>query len=257
MKIWKLMVITLVVGVVLINAGNAFGGSSLFYISSGKVIFHDTEANYVTETIEQNIKFLDIEGPFNIEISNGNSFEFLYDIDSTNFEIVENTLKIYEKSSFGGISRKLVIKIPYELDSIDIDTTVANLDISNLTAKHIKAELDLGNLKFNNVEVEYLDIDLNLGNAEIYNTNINTLKAKLDLGNMEMYNSTIMANSDISCNVGNVELNLFGNIQDYSIRSEKTLGTSKINGENVSSAGSGDINIKVTTDLGSSEINFK
>ena len=114
--------------------------------------------------------------------------------------------------------------------------------------------LTITNSNFNNA-----DIDGGAGKITINSSTLNNLDMDAGVGEVEI-EANITGDSEINCGVGEVNITLLGNKDDYSIRTEKGIGSIKINNENQESNsvyGNGSNKIELEGGVGSISVSFK
>lgn len=176
-----------------------------------------------------------------------------------------NSIVIKEKNrswfNFGKRS-KLIIYIPegVSFSNVDIDTGAGTVYIDTIITKEL--ELDMGAGK---VEIDYLEasnsasIDGGAGSVTIKNGKINNLDLDVGVGKF-IISSKITGKSKIDAGVGSLDVNLFGNIDDYKIRVEKGIGDIRIDkdkADNNTIYGNGENYIDIEGGVGSISISFE
>lgn len=219
-----------------------------------------TTTSYVLEeskAIEINIRSA------NLEIRKGD--QLLVENSNKYINVSQNKdyIKITERkhSLFKHNNSKLIIYVPEDMifDSVNIDSGAANLDIETLKVKELKMDVGAGNFSANNIEVsKYLKIDGGAGNIEIKNGIVNDFNLNLGFGNFDG-NLKLTGKNEIDCGVGNVELTVLGNIDDYTLDFDKGIGSLKLDNKKISDDyqyGNGQNKLSVSGGVGDININF-
>lgn len=174
-----------------------------------------------------------------------------------------NKLFIKEKDhfNFSKNDQELVVYIPENLvfDATKIEAGAGQIIIESLNTKTLDFELGAGKTVINNLNVlNKADIGSGAGSVQINSSVLNNLNLEIGVGKFKL-NSKIIGNSEIEAGIGELDITL-DNINNYTIKAEKEIGSFKINNsdvENNSVVGNGPSNIKVTGGIGSIKINSK
>ena len=147
----------------------------------------------------------------------------------------ENNILVQEKkhSFLSKDNNKVIITIPdnFLFDIVEIDITSGSLKIDDLNTKRLNLDLGSGTTKINNLLVtDKTKIDCGAGKLHLNNGNLNNLNLDTSLGDT-ILNTKITGNSNIETNMGKLELNLLGSLNDYELTIDKGIGTIKLNGE--------------------------
>ncbi len=250
----------------------------------------------VQEFAAQDIKNLDIDAEYasELNITFGDTFKVEY--PSPNFEAVQDadTLRISSNEelniSFIGIglfgyrydhSDEFIVNItvPHghifrdvsivsDLSAVEVTdmtadsmTIVANLgaiDISGITADVLDVTADVGSLNLNNITAGEAVANSNLGSVIIKDSDFDTLTSVVNTGEFELDGSS-PDYLDVECNLGNVDISLFGAQEDYTVDAITNLGTFSLNGEVRGTPnvwGSGDKEVFIVTNTGSAYVDF-
>ena len=124
--------------------------------------------------------------------------------------------------------------------------------------QNLYLELGAGDVHIENIAVtQQIEINGGVGKTDLKSCKINNLQANLGMGEFTFYGELTGKNT-ISSGIGEVNLNLINNKEDYTIDVSKGIGTVVLDGENVEAdrkygdgekyldidGGIGDINIK-------------
>lgn len=125
--------------------------------------------------------------------------------------------------------------VTFDVICIDVGAGDVELDVP-LRAKQMELDVDAGNIEASrDVTIENrLEMSVNAGNICIDQLEcFGTIEAECDMGNLEIegyaYNDM-----DITCNVGNVILDLMGNGQKCTYEIESSVGNVTVNGNEYS-----------------------
>lgn len=180
--------------------------------------------------------------------------------NTTKIENKNGTLEIRDNKKIikSAIESAITIYVPEgtELDEIDLDMGAGTMNISKINSKKIEFSFGAGNVNIKNIISANAKIECGAGQviieeADLTNTNLDAGVGKL------VYSGYMRGNSDIDCGVGEVELNLAGGSDIYSIDTEKGIGDIKINGNSVANesiTGNGENKIDIDGGIGSIKI---
>lgn len=233
-------------------------------------IFDFNLSNKETTTLKEtydNIRSLSIDGiSASINITSGTEFK----IDAKNItnkievnnkdghlKINEKTKNIFTNNSNGTI----YITVPTNtiLEKIDIDTGAGKFYIKDIKTKEFDIDHGAGILEIENVQFLESDIDGGAGKIKITNSILNNLELDTGAGKVEI-TANITGNSQINCGVGEVNITLTEKKDNYQIKTEKGIGSIKIDGitqKNNEIYGNGQNKIEIEGGIGNIEVNFK
>lgn len=263
-KIIKLIAICLAIIII----ANIF--STLFY---GLSLITDIDLNKENkdkitfkETYEE-IERIEVDAvSSNIIIRIGDSFKVETQNIKNNFSSnkkrktleIEESTGLFNKNKGNG---KIIIEIPeeIELEELKIDTGAGKFEITDITAKEFEMNHGAGLLNITNSNFKESDIDGGAGEINILSSTLNNLELDAGIGKINL-EAEITGNSKIECGVGEININLLGEKNNYSISTEKGIGTIKINGENQSNStiyGIGNNKLELEGGIGNINVNFK
>lgn len=156
----------------------------------------------------------------------------------------------------------LVISVPtsFTYDVISISSGAGKVDIDRLTAKKIYLDLGAGKVSINYLEaLEEAKINGGAGEIEINGGTIYNLDFDIGIGKTTLI-SKIEGNSKIDAGIGEVNLTLLGNNDDYKIKADKGIGDIVIGDKKASDNtyyGKGDNLIEIDGGIGSIHIDYK
>lgn len=212
------------------------------------------------------ISILDIEIAYtDLIIKTGKTFK----VESSSKDIIskqENReIKIKEKNknwfSKDG-KQKLVIYIPEfsELKKVKIEAGAGKINIEKLITENLVFELGAGETKIENLNVlKECEIKGGAGKVNIKSGTINNLDLDLGIGET-IVTSTLTGKNEINAGVGNLDINLNGEKEEYQITANKGLGAIKIDGQEMTTGqviGNGANRIKVDGGIGNIDIQFE
>ena len=236
----------------------------------GDVLEEDTNYELLEEPevmlLDEDATEIEIEvATVNINIKQGEKFSF--ETNSKNMWITRenDTILIREKTKVGPLVHstnlgEATIYIPknVEIAKIKLETGAGNVNISDLNLQEVDFELGAGNVKLQNIiSNNKCKIEGGAGKIEISDSEFKNMNLDLGVGNLDL-NAKLIGNSSINCGVGQLNLNLIGNVEDYKIDVEKGIGTAKIKDDDISGTYSnGDNYIDIEGGVGAINIDFQ
>lgn len=189
---------------------------------------------------------------------------FKVETNNKYIKVVEDgdTLEIEEKKHFVNNSdNKVVVYVPadYTFSEVSFDGGAGTIEIEKLTTRDISLDLGAGKVEVDNLIVTgEADIGGGAGDIVINDGIINNLDLDMGVGKFTM-KAKLTGNSDIDAGVGDVEVLLMGSELDYSVRINKGVGKTSVNGKSVSNNttyGSGVNNLFIAGGVGKIVLNF-
>lgn len=211
------------------------------------------------------VKLLDVDiASSNIVIKIGDTFK----IETSNKYIQckqdYNMIYITERRHnwFNNSSKsKLTIYIPKDmvLDGMSINSGAGTVSIEELSTRILNLDLGAGKVNIDNLNI-YDNTKINGGTGEvtIKNSSLNNLNLNIGIGKF-ILEAKLFGNSEIDHGVGEVNLNLIGEKDDYQIHADKGLGSITISGNEIKDdliVGNGTNKINIDGGVGSIDINF-
>lgn len=214
-----------------------------------------------------NFRELEIDAAaVSVEIRSSDSFRVETNNKYIKVREYSDKLKIEEAGySFfrNGSSREtfLTVYIPEGMvfDEVSIDTGAGKMSIEELEARDISFDLGAGKLEIEKlVATHKLDIDGGAGEINILDGSINDLDLDMGVGSVTIQ-ALVTGYSEIDAGVGNCELRLLGNEEDYRIKINKGIGEATIDGKAVSNDtyyGNGNSRISIDGGVGRINVSF-
>lgn len=243
----------------------------MFGLSQMSNYFNDNDSDILEELKEINISgddvsVIDIEVKYaNLVIKTGDTLK----VETNNKYITTNQEKnkiIIQEKKHGWFKRNdksdLIIYIPEDFifDGVSIDAGAGKIEIDNLSTKILEFDLGAGKTNINNLVVfNNAEIDGGAGEITISNGSINNLDLDTGVGKCTLI-SELIGKNEIDVGVGELNVTLLGNKEDYKISAEKGIGSIKLDNENVKSQqiyGNGVNNIDISGGIGSIDIKFR
>lgn len=199
---------------------------------------------FQSNQIENQIQYDSLMSSLDIDLKTANLEIKLGDkllVSTTNKYVTtyqnNNNIVIQEKkhSLLSKDNNKVIITIPdnFLLDIVEIDITSGSIKIDKLETKRLNLDLGSGTTKINNLLVtDKTKIDCGSGKFLLNNGNLSNLNLDTGLGDT-ILNTKIIGNSNIETDIGKLELNLIGSINDYELTIDKGVGSIKLNNESL------------------------
>lgn len=206
----------------------------------------DTEDSYNNLDIISNIKNYDIKlDSAKLIIEEGNKFTI-----STNNKYISLT------------EEEIKITIPknYNFNNLNIVSDGGIINISNLNVNELSLQLKASSLTLDDVVVnEKLTINGGAGTIDVKNSDISNLSLVVGVGNCNI-SASLKNNNVIEAGVGQLNIELLDNIDDYKIKLTKGIGDITINNLKITdnnTFGNGNKNISLTGGIGPISITSK
>ncbi|MDH6366189.1 MULTISPECIES: DUF4097 family beta strand repeat-containing protein [unclassified Breznakia] len=199
----------------------------------------------------ENITGLDIEAEVgDVEIVKGDHFE----VNMEGFkpsEVKYSNLShgIFKIETYSGIDLislgtnnnygKIKVIVPASFDKVEVSANVGDVRVSDLTLKEFDISVDVGNLEAKNMNVDVVEMDVNLGHA--------------------LYHGAINQSVEADCDLGELELQIKGVREEYSMELDADLGDVTVDGQHhgtYESKGTTNKKIEASTNLGELIISF-
>lgn len=199
---------------------------------------------FQSNQIENQIQYDSLMSSLDIDLKTANLEIKLGDkllVSTTNKYVTtyqnNNNIVIQEKkhSLLSKDNNKVIITVPdnFLLDIVEIDITSGSIKIDKLETKRLNLDLGSGTTKINNLLVtDKTKIDCGSGKFLLNNGNLSNLNLDTGLGDT-ILNTKIIGNSNIETDIGKLELNLIGSINDYELTIDKGVGSIKLNNESL------------------------
>lgn len=157
---------------------------------------------------------------------------------------------------------KVVIYVPKNtfFENVAITTGAGNITINSLNTNELDLALGAGKLTINSLTVkDSANIESGAGEVLINEANINNLDLDVGVGKFTI-NSKLTGSSEIDAGIGELNINLLDEEENYIIYVEKGIGSININKEEFKTEttyGTGKNKIDIDGGIGSIDIKFK
>lgn len=250
---WKVIYILLVAGIVIMLIGAMLGGikGTRVNINDYNIDIIDRIVDYVViDGNEINLKF-----DKNHEILEGDIEKYFGEEDFDSLDLVvggakveitgsdDEKMTIVSENSDGIqcyiIDGKLYIKALFDENTLDsINDNVLTISLPrDKEYEEFNVTLGAGSMEIEELLADTVNFKMGAGSCEILESAIDNLNLDLGMGDFS-YEGRINNEADVSCAMGNVDINIQGNKDDYSYNLECALGTISYEDMNISGIGS-------------------
>ena len=181
----------------------------------------------------------------NLDIKVGDNFKVETNNSKIVFEENNGNAQIKEKNenwlNNNNNSSDLIVYIPEAIPNLYLELGAGDVHIENI------------------VVTQQIEINGGVGKTDLKSCKINNLQANLGMGEFTFYGELTRKNT-ISSGIGEVNLNLINNKEDYTIDVSKGIGTVVLDGENVEADrkyGNGENYLDIDGGIGDININFE
>lgn len=214
---------------------------------------------------DDNVIALDINVAYtNLIIKKGNTLKA--ETNNSNITCKQNNqnLQIKEKSHnwfWSNNEGDLIVYIPEDLqfDEVKINAGAGKINIENLNSKELELELGAGETEIKNLNVtRNCNLDGGAGKISILSGTIKNLDFDMGIGETNL-TASLNGESSIDAGVGNVNITLLGEKQDYQVKIDKGLGNVSLDGEKLDMSkvyGTGKNYIKIDGGVGNIKVDF-
>ena len=178
--------------------------------------------------------------------------------NNQNLQIKEKQHSLFSENNKGD----LVVYIPENIkfEKVKINAGAGKIQIENINTKNLYLELGAGETIIEKLNVtDDCKIESGAGKVSILSGFIRNLNLDMGIGEFNV-TSDITGNSKINAGIGNLELNIQGNKENYAIKADKGIGSIKVDGKEVAddvTYGDGENTIKIDGGIGAIKIDFK
>jgi len=240
-------------------------------MSAGRFIsyfFEDTANRKVgdmkTHDISNDIDELEIElGAVSLEIRTGGSYRVETNYENIIIKEKDKKLKIEEEYSWLalGSNAVVIVYIPENktLEEVELNTGAGKVSIGSLNTETLKMDFGAGRIIADKLLVSK-SAKINGGTGEISINSGSIKNPDIDMGVGKFYmKAELTGHSKLDFGVGDAEIVITGNKEDYRIKVDKGIGSITVDGESLSDGeelGSGDNTLDIDGGIGSVNIKF-
>lgn len=217
-----------------------------------ETVFNDSEV----KKLKIDIEYADLEilKGDNLRLET-NSKNIICKQDGNKIEIEEKDINLFLKND----KKKLIIYIPENIkfENVRIETGAGEIDIEKINTEEARLEIGAGKVTINNIEAtKEARIEGGAGEVEILSGQINDLNLDMGVGKF-ILNSKLTGDNKINAGIGNLEINLSDEKENYSIEANKGIGNIRLNGEQLSGNtkyGDGETKLAIDGGIGNIDI---
>lgn len=173
------------------------------------------------------------------------------------------TLKIQESGHIADLdSSTVTVYIPQTLvfEDAELSAGAGKLQIDGLSCRQLELELGAGLVEiFDLNALHSAEISGGAGKIILHNGSLNRLDLDLGVGEAEI-TTALSGECEISAGVGNLNLRILGNPQDFSIHAQPGLGSLEVDGIAVTgrdTIGTGPNRLEIEGGIGTVRVNFQ
>lgn len=254
------LIVTIISGIL----GGLYVFSGILGLQKENEIINNEEMS-ITSFENTYVKTLDIDVTYtNLTIKKANSLKVETNNQNITCKQSSQTLRIKEKSRNWFLNHDkgdLIIYIPenLEFEKVKINTGAGKIEIENINTRNLDLELGAGETRIEKLNVtNNCKIEGGAGKVSVLFGKINDLDLYMGIGELNV-NAILTGQNKINAGIGNLNINLQGNKENYKIKVDKGIGSIKINGKEASDSeiyGYGENNIKIDGGIGNIRIDF-
>ena len=218
--------------------------------------------------ISSDIYELDIEiGAADLKIEQGESF--LVESNLKNLTVTERQGclsvkeitedKFYVANSYEDAALTIYIPEEAEFKEVELSCGAGRLTIDRLCSESLEFELGAGDVSIGELTAtKYADIQGGAGRITISGGMLRNLDLEMGVGQMNLV-SALTGDCELQSGLGEANITLIGNKDDYRLRVEKGLGSISVDGENLSDGkliGNGENRVNIEGGIGAINIHF-
>ena len=205
-------------------------------------IFDQSEVimeSYKSFDMDSNLKKIEIDlRTSQLVIKKGDTLKAETNNKYVSVKQTESTISIKEKKSsfFSKITGEIILYVPEDFlfEKVAIDSGTGKITVEQIRTNILDFDLGTGS-----VTIDYLDvvqkgqIDSTAGELSILDGNMHNMDLDLGIGKMTL-TSKLTGSNEISCGVGETNIYLLGDKEDYQVKVDKGIGSVQLDGQTVS-----------------------
>lgn len=223
---------------------NALGELETYSVSDN-ITELDIEINAADFSVKQSDRFYVESNLKNIKVTDNNGILKIKDTKKTMLSHKGGTLVLY-------LPKNIILK------KADIITGAGRVDVDTLSSDSLELELGAGEVKINSLTAtKSADIDGGAGKITISDGSLCNLDLDMGVGQLNL-KSALVGNSELDLGIGETNLTLVGNKDDYSIKTEKGIGSITIDGKKTQDFNSNGKNrVEINGGVGEINVSFE
>lgn len=160
----------------------------------------DVDVKLVTLNVvrDENVKKISIS-------SDSGYVDYHCSVNGEDMELTIQRKERYQKiTSKEAIHVTLTVPADHEFDEVAVTLDVASMNTEGFTAEELELNLNAASVDLEEISVNQLDLDINVGKA--------------------LVQGDVKQELNVDCNVGSVELQLFGDVSDFTYQMKNKAG---------------------------------
>ena len=245
------LVFVFLASLICFSVGFTFGGQTYMRVSLNGIIFNNDKTEIVSENFSDEIDSMEIymDYPCDISFVQGERFSVEYDKEKVKLEQEKNGLEIADL----GKSKGFTFGIDFDIDQTPVTITVPK----EKTFDVVKINSVVGRVEINGINTNVLELNADVSETFIKNSGFEMeLDIVSNVGNVMLENCYINKEANFQVNVGNLDLNLIGNENEYRVKSEVNIGQFDFDNNNSETATVVDKNINIAVNVGNCDLSF-
>ncbi|MBO7736557.1 MAG: DUF4097 family beta strand repeat protein [Clostridia bacterium] len=222
-----------------------------------------------TYSVSEEIRNLDIQvGAADLNIQEGEVFSVKSNLKNLKVEQANGRLTIKDstKLQFFGLNASedavLTIYLPAQtiFESVNITTGAGRLTVDALSAQRLNFELGAGEVSIGTlVAAQSANVEGGAGRITIAGGSLHNADMDMGVGELNL-TSALGGDCELNMGIGNSNITLIGNKEDYKLELEKGIGSISVDGKDVSdfgSSGNGTNKVDINGGIGSINVRFE
>ena len=218
-----------------------------------------------TYSVSSEIQSLEVKiNAADFTIKQGESFSVESNLKHLTVEDKNGVLTIKETKKFGSTYTGAVLTLYVPVDTVfekaDITTGAGRFTVDSLSAATIGFELGAGDVTISKLIAEKsADIQGGAGRITISDGAIKNLDFEMGMGQMNL-TAALTGDCSLDSGVGEMNVTLLGNKDDYKLDLEKGIGSISVDGDNISNdreIGNGINEVEIHGGVGAINVKFK
>lgn len=146
---------------------------------------------------------------------------------------IKTTTGSKQWSEISGSKVTLYVPANYIFGEIKINLGAGVLEFPNLHAENAALEVGAGQIEADGAEVQRLEINVGMGQIELTDMNVTDLTAEVGMGEF-VAEGALNGNVDAECSMGNLELRIAGQQEDFNYELSGAMGSLTLDGKSYS-----------------------
>ena len=218
-----------------------------------------------TYTISSDITTLEVKiNAADFQIKQGEAFGVESNLKHLTVEDEDGVLTIKETKKFGSTYTGAILTLYIPVDTVfekaNIVTGAGRFTVDCLSADNMNLELGAGEVTINSlVATKSADIEGGAGKITVADGTLHNLDLEMGVGQLNLA-SVLIGDCQLDSGVGEMNVTLLGNKEDYKLKLEKGIGSISVDGQGVSnngSIGNGTNEVEINGGIGAINVKFK